>query len=76
MMPIDLNIENGLNSTIINVCDLFALKFFFVLFFSSELNNFRKPWLFHVKMVGIMCDPSREKGRVGCHIVKFTFSAF
>ena len=22
------------------------------------------------------CDPSREKGRVGCHIVKFTFSAF
>ena len=54
MMPIDLNIENGLNNTIINVCDLFALKFFFVLFFSSELNNFRKPWLFHVKMVGIM----------------------
>ena len=23
-----------------------------------------------------ICDPSREKGRVGCHIVKFTFSAF
>ena len=22
------------------------------------------------------CDSSREKGRVGCHIVKFTFSAF
>ena len=22
------------------------------------------------------CDPSHEKGRVGCHIVKFTFSAF
>ena len=22
------------------------------------------------------CDPSREKGRVGCHKVKFTFSAF
>ena len=22
------------------------------------------------------CDPSREKGRVGCHIVKLTFSAF
>ena len=24
----------------------------------------------------IICDPSREKGQVGCHIVKFTFSAF
>ena len=23
-----------------------------------------------------ICDPSREKGRVGCHTVKFTFSAF
>ena len=23
-----------------------------------------------------ICDPSREKGRVGCHIMKFTFSAF
>ena len=25
---------------------------------------------------GHICDSSREKGRVGCHIVKFTFSAF
>ena len=23
-----------------------------------------------------ICDSSREKGRVGCHIAKFTFSAF
>ena len=24
----------------------------------------------------LICDSSREKGRVGCHIVKYTFSAF
>ena len=30
----------------------------------------------HKKSSLDICDTSREKGRVGCHIVKFTFSAF
>ena len=29
-----------------------------------------------LRAIYIICDPSHEKGRVGCHIVKFTFSAF
>ena len=29
-----------------------------------------------LKILQDICDPSREKGRVGGHIVKFTFSAF
>ena len=32
--------------------------------------------LIQLSFVIKICDPSREKGRVGCHIVKFTFSAF
>ena len=33
-------------------------------------------YTFHPFCAVYICDPSREKGRVGCHIVKFTFSAF
>ena len=44
--------------------------------FSTEytINAFHKH-AYSIKEKSI-CDPSREKGRVGCHIVKFTFSAF
>ena len=31
-------------------------------------------WSFFISLY--ICDPSREKGRVGCHIVIFTFSTF
>ena len=35
----------------------------------------------NIKVISVIimkhiCDPSREKGRVGCHIEKFSFSAF
>ena len=58
---------------------LFIFFFFFFFFFFAVVAVFWRgcgAGILLIIHLSYICDSSREKGRVGCHIVKFTLSAF